>query len=185
MTFLSFQNFNDRPNERAAIERVFKGLERSEIGRRFRSYLPPRVTFRYFKGDRSSRASAEKSLSRINVFQNTFESPFSTIQTILHELTHLLQSVPYLEPGLTSLLEGAHDLLAKHQKEARFGLVAEPLKRLKTEETFAQDMVGLIFRLGHGRLYRDHYYIPGDEAMPPEAYCSPSFPHRDCASSKP
>lgn len=175
MTFLSFQNFGGRPRERAAIEGVFKGLDRSEIGRRFRSSLPPRVTFQYFGGDRSSRAKAMKALNLIIVYQNTFDSPFDTIETILHELAHLLQSVLYLEPGLKPKLEGAYRVLARHQNEPRFAWVAEPLKRLKTEETLAQEMVRLILMLGHGRPYRNHYYIPGDEPAPPKGTLHPTL----------
>jgi len=167
MTTFSFQGFAERPAERARIENVIRQLRLSEAGRLFLSRMPPRVTFRYYKGDKASRASADPLLDRISVPQNTFDGRFGAYQTIIHELAHLLQTTRQLDFEIKGLLEGAHNILVKHQGDRRFAWVSAPLKTLMTEETLSQDIVSLIFRLGYGRTYTDHYYVPGDGAVPP------------------
>ena len=50
------------------------------------------------------------------------------------------------------------------------------------EETLAQEVVGLIYRLGWGRNYRDRYYVPGDEAEPPAGALRPTLSAPDRAT---
>ena len=179
MTTFHFQGFGNQPAERARIENVIRQLRLTEVGRLFLSRMPPRVTFRYHKGDKGSRASADSLLDRIVVPQNTFDSRFDTYQTMIHELAHLLQSTRQLDLDIRGLLEGAHGILVKHRNDRRFAWVAAPLKQLTTEETLAQDIVSLIFRLGYGRAYTDHYYIPGDGAVPPSGTLRPTLTAQD------
>lgn len=179
MTSFSYQGFGANSAGRARIERIIRELQKTEVGRLFLSNLPPNVTFRYKEGDQFTRASADTWHDTITVPQNTFDSGFGAYQTIIHELAHLLQRVPQLDFDIKGLLEGIHGVLVKHQKDRRFAWVTAPLKRLMTEETLAQDIVGLIFRLGYGRAYNDHYYITGDETVPPKGTLHPSLSAND------
>lgn len=150
-------------------------LRQAEVGRLFLANLPPYITFHFAEGDATSRASANTLVELIYVYRNTFRSTFETASTVIHELAHLIQQVSMLHPALKGLLESAWKVLNRHRADRRFAWVAEPLDRVRTEETMTQDLVGLIYRLGWGRNYRDRYYVPGDEGSPPSGALRPTL----------
>lgn len=182
MTQFAFQFFDGFPSGPSHVLHVVRQLQQTEVGRIFLASLPPRVTFRFHEGDAASRASASTLLATITLPRNTFRGPFETAQTVIHELAHLIQRVQQLDPTLKGLLEGAHRVLNRHRGDRRFAWVAEPLDLIETEETLAQDVVGLIFRFGWGRNYRDRYYVPGDERSPPPGALRPTLSAPDRAT---
>lgn len=174
-----FQGFKSYPPGPARILHVVRQLEQTEVGRLFLINSPQQITFRFSEGDAASRASANSTLDIIKIPRNTFTSPFKTQQTVIHELAHLLQRVQQLDPDLKGLLNGLYPVLSRHRADRRFAWVTEPLDRVRTEETMAQDVVGLIFRLGWGRDYRNSYYVPGDEGSPPPGALRPTLSASD------
>lgn len=179
MTHFVFRHVDRYPTGPARILHVVRQLQQTEVGRLFLANLPSTITFVLQEGDITSRASARWLTATIAIPKNTFRSPFETEQTVIHELAHLLQQVPQLDLSLRDFLEGIPSVLNRHRGDRRFGWVTEPLDRVRTEETMAQDLVGLIFRLGWGRNYRDRYYVPGDEKSPPPGALRPTLSASD------
>ena len=175
MTQFAFRNFEGYATGPARIMHVVRQLQLSEVGRLFLNSLPHNVTFVFVQGDAASRASVRWLIAKIFIPRIAFRGPHETQQTVIHELARLLQRVAQFDAEIREFLEGAHNILLRHVADRRFAWVTEPLDRIRTEETMAQDLVGLIFRLGYGRDFHDRYYVPGDERPPPPGTLRPTL----------
>lgn len=168
--YIGFENYPEGPGK---IEGVLHQLSRSEAGRVFIAALPDMI--RVELSGQEGRASSDPVSDTIRLYISDFANGFEFNTTVTHELAHQLQFVRNLEPDLFGLLEQARAIMQKNRNNKSFAYVSAPIKLVKTEETFAMEVVAAVYRLGYGRNYTRKYHIPGGENQPPAGRLRPSL----------